>query len=88
MEMNVLCTKFDLNIIPLGSYDFPIGIHWLDERNVVLDCYNKALTFLDEEGNLRSVQGIPRDVTIREVSFLQLKKIYKKGCQVFAARME
>jgi hypothetical protein len=40
---------------------------------------------LDEEGNLRTVQGIPRVVTIREVSALQLKKSYRKGCQVFAA---
>jgi hypothetical protein len=88
MEMNGLCTKVDLNIIPLGSYDFLIGMDWLDEHHVVLDCYNKAFTCLDEQGNLRSVQGIPRVVTIREVSALQLKKSYRKGCQVFAVHME
>jgi hypothetical protein len=43
---------------------------------------------LDEEGNLRTVQGIPREITIREVSSLQLKKSYRKGCQIFAAHME
>jgi hypothetical protein len=43
---------------------------------------------LDEEGNLRKVQGIPRVVTIREISALQLKKCYRKGCQIFAAHME
>jgi hypothetical protein len=43
---------------------------------------------LDEQGNLRTVQGIPRVVTIREISSLQLKKIYRKGCQVFAMHME
>jgi hypothetical protein len=88
MEMNGLCTKVDLNIIPLGSYDCLIGMDWLDEHHVVLDCYNKAFTCLDEEGNLRTVQGIPRVVTIREVSSLQLKKSYRKGCQVFAVHME
>jgi hypothetical protein len=67
--------KTDLNIIPLGSYDFLIGMDWLDQHHVVLDCHNKAFTCLDEEGNLRTVQGIPRVVTIREVSSLQLKKI-------------
>jgi hypothetical protein len=51
---------------------------WLDKHHVVLDCYNKAFTCLDEEGNLKSVQGIPREVTIREVSSLQLKKISGK----------
>jgi hypothetical protein len=88
MEMNGLHTKVDLNIIPLGSYDCLIGMDWLDQHHVVLDCYNKEFTCLDEEGNLRTVQGIPRVVTIREVSALQLKKSYRKGCQVFAVHME
>jgi hypothetical protein len=88
MDMNGLCTKAYLNIIHLGSYDFIIGMDWLDEHYVVLDCYNKAFTCLDEQGNLRSVQGIPRVVTIREFPTLQLKKSYKKGCKVFAAHME
>jgi hypothetical protein len=34
------------------------------------------------------VQGIPRAVTVREISALQLKKCYRKGCQIFAAHME
>jgi hypothetical protein len=88
MEMNGLCTKVDLNIIPLGSYDCLIGMDWLDQHHVVLDYYNKAFTCLDEQGNLRTVQGIPRVVTIREISALQLKKSYRKGCQVFAVHME
>jgi hypothetical protein len=43
---------------------------------------------LDEEGNLRTVHGIPSVITIREVSTLQLKKNLRKGCQVFATHME
>ena len=64
MEMNVLCTNNDLDIIPLGSYDYLIGMDWLDEHHVVLECYNKTFTCLDEEGNLKTIQGIPRSVTI------------------------
>jgi hypothetical protein len=70
MEMNGLCTKVDLNIIHLGSYDCLIGMDWLDQHHVVLDYYNKVFTYLDEQGNLRTVQGIPRVVTIREISAL------------------
>jgi hypothetical protein len=51
LEMNGSCTKTDLNIIPLGLYDCLIGIDWLDEHHDVVDCYNKAFTCLDEEGN-------------------------------------
>jgi hypothetical protein len=88
MEMNELHTKANLNIIPFGSYDCLIVMDWLDQHHVILDYYNKAFTCLDEQGNLRTVQGIPRVVTIREIVALKLKKIYKKGCQVFATHME
>jgi hypothetical protein len=88
MKMNGLRTKVDFNIIHLGLYDCLIGMDWLDEHHVVLGCYNKAFTCLDEEGNLRTVQGIPRPITIRDVSSLQLKKNYMKGCQVFIGNME
>jgi hypothetical protein len=48
MEMNGLHTKVDLNIIPLGSYDFLISMDLLDQHHVVQDFYNKAFTYLDE----------------------------------------
>jgi hypothetical protein len=88
MDMNGLNTKEDLNILPLCSYDYLIGMDWLDQNHAILDCHNKSFTCLDEEGKLRKVQGIPRAVTIREISALQLKECYKKGCQIFAADME
>jgi hypothetical protein len=43
---------------------------------------------LDEEGNLIIVIGIPRVVTIREISALQLKRSFRKGCEIFAVHME
>jgi hypothetical protein len=88
MDMNGLSTREDLNILPLGSYDCLIGMDWLDQHHAILDCHNKAFTCLDEEGNQRTVQGIPRAVAIREISAMQLKKCYRKGCQIFAAHME
>jgi hypothetical protein len=30
MNMNGLCINIDLNIIPLGSYDFLIDMDWLE----------------------------------------------------------
>jgi hypothetical protein len=59
---------------------------WLDQHHVLLDYRNKNFTFLDEEGNRKIVQGIPR--AVREISAMQLKKCYRKGCQLFVARME
>jgi len=65
MDMNGMSTMEDLNIIYLGSYDFLICMDWLDKYHVILYFYNKEFNCLDEEGNLRTVQGIPRVVTIR-----------------------
>jgi hypothetical protein len=83
-----LSTKAKLNILPLGSYDCLIGMVWLDQHHAILDCRNKEFTFLDEEGNKKKVQGIPRAIAIREISAMQLKKCYRKGCQLFAAHVE
>jgi hypothetical protein len=53
-----------------------------------LDCRNKAFTCLDEEGDRKIVQEIPRDVVVREILAMQLKKCFRKGCQLFAAHLE
>jgi hypothetical protein len=86
--MNGLCTKAYMNIFPLGSYDCLIGMDWLEQNHAVLDCHNKAFTCLDEEGNQKTIQGIPRAVIVQEIYAMQLKKCYRKGCQIFAAHME
>jgi hypothetical protein len=86
--MNGLSTKDELNILPLVSYECLIGMDWLDQYHAILDCHNKAFTFLDKEGNPRKVKGIPRAVMIREISSMQLKKCYRKGCQIFSSHME
>jgi hypothetical protein len=65
IDMNGLNTKADLNILPLGSYDYLIGMDWLHQHHTLLDCHKKDFTFLDEEGKLRKAHGIPRAVTIR-----------------------
>jgi ribulose bisphosphate carboxylase small subunit len=60
----------------------------LDQHHALLDCRNKRFTCLDEEGNRVTVQGIPRGVAVREISAMQLKKCYWKGCQLFVAQVE
>ena len=55
MDMNGLNTGADLNIFPLGSYDYLIGMDWLDQHHALLECHNKEFTCFDEEGKLRKV---------------------------------
>jgi hypothetical protein len=83
-----MSTKAELNILRLGSYCCLIRMDWLDQHHALLDCHNKRFTCLDEEGNQVTVEGIPRAVAVKEISAMQLKKCYQKGCQLFAARVE
>ena len=87
LEMNGLMTYADLSVLPLGSYDILIGMDWLEAQRVNIDCHNKTFEFMDEEGNLRVVRGIPKVVPIRNISSMQLKKFYRKGFQLYATHV-
>jgi hypothetical protein len=65
----------NMNILPLGSYYMVIGMDWFEKHKEVLDCYTKIL---------RTAQGIPKPVSVRQVSAMQFKKCIRKGCQVYA----
>ena len=76
--MDGLVTCADMNVFPLGSYDALIGMDWLEAHRVNLDCYNKTFECLGEEGNLMVVRSIPKVISIRNISAMQLKKFYRK----------
>jgi predicted aspartyl protease len=88
IDMNGLSMNVYVNIMPLGSYECLIGMDWLEKHHVVLDCYNKTITCLNEEGQQGKIQGIPRVVVVRDILAMQLKKSFTKGCQMFATHME
>jgi hypothetical protein len=81
-------TSIDLNNIPLGLYDILIGMDWLDKNHYFLDSHNKIFTCLDENGKQSTVKGVPRPISIRDISTLQLRRCFRKGCQLYAAHME
>jgi hypothetical protein len=88
ISLNGVNTSNDLNIIQLGSYDVLIGMDWLDKHHVVLDFHNKTFTCIDGNGKQRTVRGVPKPISIREISALQLKICFRKGCQLYAAHVE
>ena len=63
----------NVNLLPLGSYDILIGMDWLEEIKVLLNCFDKTFTCIDDNGNNIKIKGIPRKVTIREIFALQMK---------------
>ena len=85
LVVNGLVTCVDMNVLPLGSYDVLIGMDWLEENRVNIDCYNMTFECLDEEGRLRDVRGIPEVISVRHISAMQLKKLCRKGCILYAS---
>jgi hypothetical protein len=70
VSLNGVNTSVDLYIIPLGSYDILIGMDWLEKHHVVLDCHSKTLTCVDGDGKHSTMKGVPRPISIREISAL------------------
>jgi hypothetical protein len=88
ISLNGVNTNDDMNIIPLGYYDILIRMDWLDKHHDVLDCHSKTFTCLDEYGKYNTMKGVPRPISIRDISALQLKICFRKGCQLYAAHVE
>jgi hypothetical protein len=88
LNINGFITKVYLNIISLGSYEFLISMDRMDNNHAILYFYNKDFRCLDEEGNLRRVEGIPSPISVKESFSLKPKIIFRKGCQIYATHME
>ena len=72
--INQFETSVKLNVLPLGSYDVLIGMYWLEHHRVVLNCFDKTFTCLNNEGETVTVKGIPRKTSIKQIFSLQLKR--------------
>ena len=59
-------------------------MEWLEQHRVVLNCFNKTCTCVNNDGEIVNVKGIPRKTTIRQISTLKFKRVVQKGCKTFA----
>ena len=80
--------EVNLNILPLGSYVILIGMDWLEQHHVMLDCLHKSILCNDSQENQMKVQGIPKKVYVRQISSLQVKKCVRKGYKLFAVSIQ
>ena len=60
-------TYVKLNVLPLGSYDMLIGMDWLEQHRVVLNCFDKTYTCINSDGKLINVKGIPKKKVVRQI---------------------
>ncbi len=56
LVMNGFPNQVKLNVLPLGSYDVLIGMDWLEKHRVMLNCFDKTFTCLNEKGETKNVK--------------------------------
>ena len=88
LQLNGFTTEVNLNILPLGSYDLLIGMDWLENNKALMNCWDKTLHCVDEEGKMFILKGKPKPISVRQISALQLKRTARKGYQVYAVHVE
>ena len=84
--MSQFKTQVKLNVLPLGYYDVLVGMDWLEKHQVILNCFQKTFTCLNE-GERITITGIPRKISVRQIATLQMKKAIRKGCKVCVVHM-
>ena len=78
-------TSTHLNVLPLGSYSILLGMDWLYFRRTKVDCYDKDIECLDDNGEHRILQGKKKATSIRMMTALQVKHNHRKGCVICSA---
>ena len=77
----------DLNILPLRSYNIRIGMDRLESHKTIINCLHKSFDCIDEKGDYHTIKGIYQHVSIRQISYIQLKKCIRKGFQLYAIKI-
>eukprot|EP00253_Pinus_taeda_P025715 PITA_25715 len=77
----------DLNVLPLGSYNIPIGMDWLEKHWSLVNCKTKTIYYKDDLGQQQELQGIKRPVQVRPITASQLDKCLRKKCQIYAIQV-
>ncbi|KAH9293368.1 hypothetical protein KI387_041430, partial [Taxus chinensis] len=79
--------EVDLYVAPLGSYDVVIGVNWLADHKEKVDCFEKNIRCLDDRLKTTEIQGVKREISVRKLSAMQLKKAKNKGCTLYAVKI-
>ena len=88
VNLNSFPMKVNLDTLTLGLYDILIGMDWLEQHHVMLNCLHKSILCTDIQGNQIRIQDIPKKVSIRKISTLQEKKSIRKGRKLFAVNIQ
>ena len=84
VEVNGTLAKVNLNIFPLDLYEMLTRMDWLELLRAKVDCYNKFIEGINDEGQFQVIKEILKPISIKKLTALQLRKYFMKRCQVYA----
>ena len=61
-----------------------LGMDWLYFYRTKVDCYDKSIECVVDNGEQRVLQGNKKDTSVRMVTTIQAKRSHRKGCVLFA----
>lgn len=73
IQIGDMSSMTSLRITPLSSYDVILGMDWLYAHNTKMDCQQKMLECVDDDGISRVILGVKRPISLRMISAMQLK---------------
>ena len=60
-----------------------LGMNWLYLHITKVDCYDKVIECVDDNGEPRVLQGKKKATSVRMVAYMQAKRSPRKGCKLF-----
>ena len=82
-KLNGMLIATHLNIFPLGSYNMFLGMDWLYIHETKVYFYEKSIECLDENGELRFLQGKKKFTSVRMVKTMHAKCSHRKWYVLF-----
>ncbi|KAA3470367.1 DNA/RNA polymerases superfamily protein [Gossypium australe] len=82
-NMNYEMSKVAMS--PFGDFDIILGMDWLTEHGVVLDCGKKKFSVQDKKGKVIEVSDVKTSGSNQIISLMQVDKLLKQGCKAFLA---
>eukprot|EP00253_Pinus_taeda_P035113 PITA_35113 len=64
-----------------------LGMDWLYLHITKVDCFDKAIKYVDDSGEKRTLQGKKKPTPVRMVTAMWAKHSYRKGCVMFVVHI-
>jgi hypothetical protein len=83
VDLGVCTTRLKVYVTALGAYDLIIGMDWLAAHRALVDCFAKRVLCVNDEGRPVEIQGVQRNVSLRFISTMKVKRCLRQGCQLY-----